>query len=101
MDDRMKLLKKTMDEHKMLLKKMREEEVKGYGWPEEWLTIQHNLENEICKLAGAGMIIDMYDKLTECRDAILTLGTENEQLRAELGRALGQGKDINCNKTKH
>lgn len=101
MDDRMKSLQKAMNEHKMLLKKMREEELKGYGWPEEWLTIQHNLENEICELAGAGMIIDMYDKLIECRDAILTLGTENEQLRAELGRIQGLGKNINFNKTKH
>lgn len=94
MEDRKIKLKNAVNEYKSLKEKMREEELKGYGWPEEWLMIQHNLESEIRELAGASMIIEMYDKLIECRDAIRELTTENEKLRAELRRLDGLDKKM-------
>lgn len=101
MEDRKIKLQKAIKEHKALTQKMREEEINGGGWPEEWLLVQHNLENEIRELAGAGMIIEMYDKLVECRNAIKTLSTENEKLRSALDYLQGQGKNTHHDEIKH
>lgn len=101
MENRKLMLKKAIDNYKALKKKMKEEEVHGDGWPEEWVTEQHNLEDEIKELAGASMIVEMYDKLVESRNAIRILTAEKEHLRSELTHFQEQGESTKRNEVKH
>lgn len=61
----------------------------------------YNLEDEIKELAGASMIVEMYDKLVECRNAIRILTAEKNHLRSELTHFQEQGESTKRNEVKH